>query len=128
MVLVTLVLVSGAIRAAERDRTQTSQTSQPTQTSAPAPAVTTTPAPAQAPLQASLPSQKPVSARSGQIIELSVQSATPDIARIRDLGVSVPVGPGLEGTATFSAGAPGRYAVTLELAGQEIGAIDVSGS
>ncbi|CAB4882401.1 unannotated protein [freshwater metagenome] len=119
LVLVAGVVISGALRATQRDLTRT--TSPTTSTTTPAPVAT----PASV-IRVMFPSETPVRAHPGDLIELSVRSATPDIAKIVALGVSVPVGPGVPGTTTFRAGAPGDYAVTLDLAESDAGVLQIA--
>lgn len=76
---------------------------------------------------ATLPSQRVVRAKLGDTVDLRVSSATPDTAKILELGLSTPVGPLLPGTITFEADQTGRFPVTLNVAGRAAGVIDVSG-
>lgn len=118
--LVVMILVVGALSAAERDRTRTK--------------TATAPAPAQAQAQAektgrqvaaTLPADSPVRAKVGDSIVLRVRSETPDIAQMLQLGLSTPVGPKLPGLMLFTAAAPGTFPVTLEVAGTVGGIVQV---
>jgi hypothetical protein len=117
--LAVLILVVGALSAAERDRTRDK--------TATAPAV-----PAQAQTQktgrqvvATLPADSPVRAKVGDSVVLRVKSDTPDIAQMLQLGLSWSVGPKLPGTMQYVADAPGTFAVTLEVAGTVGGIVQV---
>jgi len=116
--LVVMILVVGALSAAERDRTSGKT-------------ATTTPADA-LPVQttghdviATLPKDSPVRVKIGDSVLLRVRSETPDIAQILQLGLQTPVGPGLLGQLQFLAQAPGTFPVTLEVAGTTGGVVQV---
>lgn len=121
VLLMAMVLLVSAISAAERDDGRR----------AGAPATTTAaPVPAQAPgpvreVAATLPSSMPVRARVGDTVVLRVRSATPDIARMLDLGLQTSVGPALPGELRFVADAPGTFPVTLQVAGTTGGLVQV---
>jgi hypothetical protein len=116
--LVVMILVVGALSAAERDRTSDKT-------------ATTTAADALPPqttghdVIATLPKDSPVRAKVGDSVLLRVRSETPDIAQILQLGIQAPVGPALPGALQFVAEAPGTFPVTLEVAGTTGGVVQV---
>ena len=116
--LVVMILVAGALSAAERDRTKGRT-------------ATTTPADALPPqttgheVVATLPADSPVHAKVGDSVLLRVRSSTPDIAQMLKLGISTSVGPALLGELQFVADAPGTFPVTLEVAGTVGGIVQV---
>ncbi|HTX70569.1 MAG TPA: hypothetical protein VMT10_12990 [Solirubrobacteraceae bacterium] len=77
-------------------------------------------------VSATLPAERVVRARVGDLVQLSVRSSSPDIANMTAIGVSTPVGPRLPGTLQFTADVPGRFPVTLSLAARVAGEVDVS--
>ena len=117
--LVVMILVAGALSAAERDRTSGKT------------ATTTTAADARASqttgheVVATLPADSPVHAKVGDSVLLRVRSDTPDIAQMLKLGISTSVGPALLGEMQFVADAPGTFPVTLEVAGTVGGVVQV---
>jgi len=70
-----------------------------------------------------LPADRVIRAVVGDDIELRVTSQAPDVAKIVEFGVQTAVGPGLPGTVRFRALWPGRFPVTLDVAGVEAGAV-----
>ena len=116
--LVVMILVAGALSAAERERTRGKT-------------ATTTAADALPPqttghdVVATLPQDSPVHAKVGDSVLLRVRSDTPDIAQILQLGISTSVGPALLGQLQFVADAPGTFPVTLEVAGTTGGVVQV---
>lgn len=73
-----------------------------------------------------LPADKVVRAREGDVVDLRVMSAQPDEARIDDLGISGPAGPGLPADLRFVADQAGRFPVTLRDSGERVGTLDVA--
>jgi hypothetical protein len=73
-----------------------------------------------------LPADKVVRAREGDVVDLEVMSAQPDEARIDDLGVSGPAGPGLPADLRFVADQAGRFPVTLRDSGERVGLLVVA--
>ena len=73
---------------------------------------------------AGLPADKVVRAREGDVVDLEVMSAQPDEARIDDLGVSGPAGPGLPADLRFVADQAGRFPVTLRDSGERVGTLE----
>ena len=116
--LVVMIIVVGALSAAERDRTRGKT-------------ATSTPAARQQSrttgreVVATLPADSPVRARVGDSVLLRVRSDTPDIAQMLKLGISTSVGPALLGELQFVADAPGTFPVTLEVAGTVGGIVQV---
>ena len=117
--LVVMIIVAGALSAAERDRTSGKT------------ATTTTAADARASqttgheVVATLPADSPVHAKVGDSVLLRVRSATPDIAQMLKLGISTSVGPALLGEMQFVADSSGTFPVTLEVAGTVGGVVQV---
>ena len=116
--LVVMIIVVGALSAAERDRTRGKTA---TTTAADAVSVQTT----GHNVVATLPADSPVRAKVGDSVLLRVRSDTPDIAQILKLGISTSVGPALLGELQFVADAPGTFPVTLEVAGTVGGIVQV---
>lgn len=121
ILLAVVVLLTGAISAANRDRRTTTTSTATTS----APPATTSGAPS-ADVVARLPSSKPVRARTGETVVLTVRSETPDIAEILAVGAKTAVGPGLPGELRFVAPTPGDLPVDLEVAGTTAGIVRVS--
>ncbi len=119
ILLVAVILLAGAISAADRDRratgTSTTTTSIPPAEGTPSEDVTAT-----------LPSSKPVRARTGETVVLRVRSETPDIAKILAVGVRTSVGPGIPGELRFIAPTAGDLPVKLEVAGTTAGVVRVT--
>ena len=122
--LVVMILVVGALSAAERDRTRTKTATAPTPAQAQAQAQAQTLKTGRQ-VAATLPADSPVRAKVGDSIVLRVRSATPDIAHMLQLWLSAPVGPKLPGIIQFVAAAPGTFPVTLEVAGTVGGLVQV---
>ncbi len=116
--LVVMILVVGALSAAERDRTKDKSAAT---TTAYAPATSTT----AREVVATLPADSPVRAKVGDSVLLRVRSTKPDIAQMLKLGISTSVGPALPGEIRFVADAPGTFPVTLEVAGTVGGIVQV---
>jgi hypothetical protein len=89
-----------------------------------APAV---PAPATAArvVEGSLPEDRRVRARVGDIVQLEVRHDAPDEVQIVNLGLAEPVEPGLAAQIVFDADRVGRFAVTLRDAARRVGTVDV---
>ena len=115
----------GALGAAWRDAERTDRAATPASPS-PAPAPSATGGTAANVVTATLPADASVQAAVGDEVELRVVSETADLAKITDLGIQVPVGPGLPGTIRFRAYSAGRFPVMFDLAGTEAGLIEVS--
>ncbi len=130
LVLVMLVLVLGAIGAARRDATRTPATTTTSRTTPQStttgPTATTGVPAAPVVVEGTLPVDRVIRARVGDSVDVRVRSDVPDIARIVDVGVSGAVGPNLPGELRFTADAPGRYPVLLEVAGRRAGLVIVS--
>jgi hypothetical protein len=123
VLLALVILLTGAISAANRDSRSTGTTTTTTTSTAAAPA------PADAgtdEVVATLPSTKPVRAETGETVVLRVRSDTADIAEILAVGAKTPVGPGLPGELRFVAPTAGDLDVTLEVAGTTAGIVRVS--
>jgi hypothetical protein len=98
------------------------------QTTAPIPLPPPQTASAASVVQGRLPANKIIHAREGQVVRIDVQSVTPDVAQIFSLGVSSPVGPGIETPLEFIADQPGRFNVTLRYSGELVGRVVVAPS
>lgn len=121
ILLVAVILLTGAISAANRDRGRTTTTGTTTATAPP-----TTTGGSAADVTATLPASKPVRARTGDTVVLRVRSETPDIAEILAVGAKTSVGPGLPGELRFVAPTAGDLPVDLEVAGTTAGIVSVS--
>jgi heme/copper-type cytochrome/quinol oxidase subunit 2 len=92
----------------------------------------TLPLPAPAPATASnvvqgqLPADKTIRVRAGEVVRIQVKSVSPDLAQIFSLGVSTPVGPGLNAPLEFVANQPGTFEVTLRYSGERVGRVVVA--
>ena len=121
ILLVVVILLIGAVSAANRDqrdaRTTTSTSATPAK-----PADETS----SADVTATLPSSKPVRARTGDTVVLRVRSETPDIAEVLAVGAKTSVGPGLPGELRFVAPTEGDLTVDLEVAGTTAGIVQVT--
>ena len=120
--LVVMILVVGALSAAERDRTKDKTATTATTTAA---AAALPPQTTGHEVVATLPADSPVRAKVGDSVLLRVRSETPDIAQMLKLGISTSVGPQLLGEMQFVADAPGTFPVTLEVAGTVGGIVQV---
>ncbi len=122
LILAGMLLLIGAMSAAERDLRSREALTPTTRSTMATPSA---PVREPATIRATMPDERTVKAQVGDTVELSVRSDTPDVAKILALGVKVAVGPGIPGQATFQALAAGRYAVQLELADRDAGVIVV---
>lgn len=120
ILLAGFVLALGAAGAAQRDADRTAATSAPPTAQQSAPGGTEANV-----VEGDLPADRIVRAKVGDDIEVRIASSTPDVARLIDLGLHAAVGPGLRGAMRFRALSPGRFPVTLEVAGTSPGAIVV---
>ncbi len=122
LLLVAMIVVASLLSAAERDRTSGDRAQTTTTTALPA----ATPAGGDGrEVVAKLPSRRPVRARVGDTVVLRVSSATPDIAKVTQLGLQTAVGPALLGELRFVADAPGEFPVVLQVAGTTGGIVRV---
>lgn len=119
ILLVAVILLTGAINASNRDRqnarTTTTTTSIPPAEGTPPEDVTAT-----------LPASRPVRVRTGETVVLRVRSETPDVAKILAVGVTTAVGPGIPGELRFIAPGAGDLPVRLEVAGTTAGIVRVT--
>jgi hypothetical protein len=77
-------------------------------------------------VQGQLPADKTIRARAGEIVRIHVKSVSPDLAEIFSLGVSTPVGPGINAPLEFVANQAGTFEVTLRYAGERVGRVVVA--
>ena len=74
---------------------------------------------------ASLPSDDPVLADVGDIVELTVRSEQADRAEVDDLGIDAPTDARTPATLLVVADRAGRFPVTLRYSGERVGTLDV---
>ena len=74
---------------------------------------------------ARLPQEEPVDVRVGDVVDLTIRSSGPDVARVPDLGFDVAVGPDVPGALRVVADRPGRFEVRLDLAQRRVGVLRV---
>lgn len=121
LLLALILLALGMANAMRRDQLRREQPPSTLSTTAPTPV-----GGAEANVvQATLPADRVVKVKLGDVVALRVTSDTPDVARILELGVTTPVGPQIEGTMRFEADARGRFPVTLTVAGRQAGVVEV---
>ena len=75
---------------------------------------------------AMLPAEEPVEAKVGDVLQLTVRTDEAGRAEIRELGVDVPVGPGLETPILVPLERAGRFPVTRRLADEQFGVVSVA--
>jgi hypothetical protein len=78
-------------------------------------------------VHATLPPQREVRARVGDVVDLQVREDSTDEVEIVPLGLHAPVDPDLPGVLSFTADRPGRFAITLRDSGVRLGTLAVSG-
>lgn len=83
------------------------------------------PDPAQT-ITGAFPAQGVLRARVGDVVAVTVRSSDRDVAEVRELGLDVPVGPGVDGQLRFLAGPAGRFVVRARYSGRELGVVVVS--
>jgi hypothetical protein len=72
-----------------------------------------------------LPSDDPVLASVGDIVELTVRSEQADRAEVFDLAVDAPTDARTPATLLVIADRAGRFPVTLRYSGEQVGTLDV---
>lgn len=72
-----------------------------------------------------MPADPKVRLAPGQQLKLRIRSDSPDVAVIGELGLRVPVGPGLPGEIVLIAPSAGSFVVMLEVAKRSVGEIVV---
>ena len=82
--------------------------------------------PATRPVARRLPSERPVRARLGDRVVLSIRTGSPDILAVDALGIRAPTGPGTAGTLDFVAGSAGTYPVKLAIGERRVGRLAIS--
>jgi hypothetical protein len=88
------------------------------------PAAANPPAPV---VEASMPSDKDVRARMGDVVRLLVRAPAADVVQLTNLGVEAPVDASQPAELTFVANEVGRFRVRLRDAGEAIGTLRVTG-
>jgi hypothetical protein len=78
-------------------------------------------------VEASMPADKAVRARVGDVVRLLVRAPAADTVEIPNLGVEQPVDVNQPANLTFVADQPGRFRVSLRDAGESIGTLRVTG-
>lgn len=125
LILFAVMLMASALATAISPRSSREGDDSPT---VPAPALPAASGPAPREVEATLPSGKPVRVATGDLVTLRVRADEEDQAEITGLGLSEPVGSDLPAELMFVADEPGRYPVTLSLAGREVGVVEVRGA
>lgn len=77
-------------------------------------------------VRAKLPSEAPVVAELGDVVELDVRAETTERVEIRALGVDAAVGPGLPAKLLVITDRAGEFPVTLRYSGRKIGTLTVT--
>ncbi len=80
---------------------------------------------ATAAVRGTLPRDKVVSVKVGELVELTVTSAKPDSASLQAFGLTDATGPDEPARFSFIADRPGRFDVTLLLSGKSVGRVVV---
>jgi hypothetical protein len=119
ILLAVLLVVGASLISALEPRDRTSVSSDPAiQAAAAAP-----PAPV---VEASMPSDKDVRARVGDVVRLLVSAPSADVVQLASLGVEGPVDSNEPAQLVFVADQPGRFRVRLRDAGETIGTLRVT--
>ncbi len=119
LLFASLVLLSAAFASAltttpEKDRTTTGTASVPPSTGLSTERV-----------QAELPATEPVIARIGDVVQIDVTATEADRVEILDLGIGQPVNRDTPTSIVLVADRAGTFPVTLRLAGERIGTLEV---
>jgi FtsP/CotA-like multicopper oxidase with cupredoxin domain len=115
---ISAALVAVAVLAAAlAGRTATSERPSPLPADSAAP-----PAPE---VRGSLPADRVVRARVGDVVHVDVSTTLPDEAAILDLGLRAPTAIGAPGVLYFVADIPGRFPVELTMSNRRAGTIAV---
>ena len=77
-------------------------------------------------VEASMPADKDVRARVGDVVRLLVHAPAADMVQIPNLGVEQPVDVDQPANLTFVADQPGRFRVSLRDAGESVGTLRVA--
>ena len=120
LILLAVLLVAGAaVVSAIQPGDRTSVSSDPAiQAAAAAP-----PAPV---VEGSMPSEKDVRARVGDVVRLLVRAPSADVVQLLALGVEQPVDSNQPAQLVFVANQPGRFRVRLRDAGETVGTLRVT--
>jgi hypothetical protein len=77
-------------------------------------------------VEASLPAERPVRARIGDVVRLSVRAPSADVVEVTSLAVEEPVDAGATAQLEFVADRAGSFRVRLREAGEAIGTLRVA--
>jgi hypothetical protein len=116
LLFASLLLLASALGSALRPREDTGRRDRSALNPAPLPADRVT---------AVLPSDDPVLASVGDIVELTVRSEQADRAEVFDLAVDAPTDARTPATLLVIADRAGRFPVTLRYSGEQVGTLDV---
>jgi hypothetical protein len=116
VLLLFVAAVASAIAPNERELSPRRTTSEPS---------VAAPATAARVVEGTLPDDRRVRARVGDIVQLDVRHTAQDEVQILALGVSEPVEPGIDAQLLFDADREGRFAVTLRDAAKRVGTLEV---
>jgi hypothetical protein len=114
LLLAVLLIVGASLVSAVEPRDRRSSEA-PIAGSPPAPVV-----------EASMPSDKDVRARVGDVVRLLVRAPAADVVQLTSLGVEAPVDANQPAELTFVADQAGRFRVRLRDAGEAIGTLRVT--
>jgi alpha-beta hydrolase superfamily lysophospholipase len=121
ILLAVLLVVGASVVSALEPRDHTSDRSSD-------PAIAAAAAAPPAPMvEASMPADKDVRARVGDVVRLLVRAPAADVVQLPTLGVEGPVDANRPADLTFVADRPGRFRVRLRDAGESIGTVRVTG-
>lgn len=113
LVLATSVLTAVVPRGEDRG---SGSTAEPLPATQPAPVV-----------HGTLPGDKEVRARLGDVVALTVSAPAADVVEVPTLGVEQPVDSGVPAQLVFVADRPGRFRVILREAAEPIGTLQIDG-
>jgi hypothetical protein len=121
ILLAVLLVVGASVVSALEPRDHTSDRSSDPAIAA---AAAAPPAPV---VEASMPADKDVRARVGDVVRLLVRAPAADVVQLPTLGVEAPVDANEPADLTFVADQPGRFRVRLRDAGEAVGTLRVTG-
>jgi hypothetical protein len=78
-------------------------------------------------VEASLPGDRDIRARVGDVVRLTVRAPSADIVELADLALEQPVDAGVPAELVFVADQPGRFRIRLRDAGEAVGTLRVGG-
>jgi hypothetical protein len=121
LLFAVLLLVAGSLVSAMTPHTRHSGGT---------PSSEVTPAPTNRPasvVEASLPADRDVRARVGDVVRLTVSAPSADVVELADLALEQPVDAGVPAELVFVADQAGRFRIRLRDAGESVGTLRVSG-